>query len=78
MEKSTNRKAFVSKLKERQLTQQQLAVLMGKSLRTVQGWVSGEYTPTLTPSETLRFCSLLECSLEELESMFPNKKTLES
>ncbi len=64
----------MKRLKERQLTQQQLAVEMGKSLHTVQSWATGRHVPTLSPVEMQNLCELLDCSLAELVEMFPLKK----
>lgn len=74
MEKSAFRTAFVARLKELELTQEQVARAMNKSLRTVNAWVSGEYTPRLSPNETLRLCEVLQCSLDDLAEMFPDRQ----
>lgn len=64
----------MKRLKERRLTQQQLATEMGKSLYTVQSWATGRHVPTLSPIEMRNLCTLLDCSLDELAEMFPLKK----
>ena len=64
----------MKRLKERRLTQMQLAIQMGKSLYTVQSWASGRHVPTLSPVEMQDLCKLLDCSLDELVEMFPVKK----
>lgn len=74
MEETSKQGAFMKRLKERQLTQQKLAVGMGKSLQTVQSWATGRHVPKLTPIEMKTLCSLLDCSLDELAEMFPLKK----
>lgn len=74
MKENTNQGAFVKRLKERQLTQMQLAVEMGKSLYTVQCWASGRHVPALSPVETQNLCRVLGCSLDELVEIFPIKK----
>jgi transcriptional regulator with XRE-family HTH domain len=71
MKETTNQGAFMKRLKERQLTQQKLAVGMGKSLQTVQSWAAGRHVPRLTPVEMQNLCGLLDCSLAELVEMFP-------
>lgn len=53
------------------LTQEQLAGAIGRSLRTVQAWESGESMPELPPPLTLLLCQLLRATLEELAQMFP-------
>jgi transcriptional regulator with XRE-family HTH domain len=74
MKEAANKGAFMRRLKERQLTQMQLAVEMGKSLYTVQAWATGKHVPTLSPVEMQNLCKLLDCSLDELAEMFPLKK----
>ena len=74
MKEATDKGAFMKRLKERQLTQRQLAVEMGKSVYTVQCWASGRHVPTLSPVEMQSLCRLLECSLDELVEMFPLTK----
>lgn len=64
---------FAVAMKTKGMTREQLARAMGKSLRTVNNWVSGEHSPSLTPAETLLLCRLLECDLEALVQMFPVK-----
>lgn len=49
-----------------QLTQEQLAKLLGVSTRAVQAWEGGEYQPTLTIRQIKTLCRALNCSLEEL------------
>jgi transcriptional regulator with XRE-family HTH domain len=75
MKETTKREAFMKRLKERQLTQQQLAVEMGKSLHTVQSWATGRHVPTLSPVEMQKLTEILDCSLGELVEMFPLKKS---
>lgn len=49
-----------------QLTQEQLAKLLGVSTRAVQAWEGGEYQPTLTIPQFKALCRALNCSLEDL------------
>jgi transcriptional regulator with XRE-family HTH domain len=68
------RKLLIQKaLGEKGLTQQDLAVLLGRSLRTVQSWISGESVPELTFEEVLEVREVLGQPIEELAKMFPGK-----
>ena len=49
-----------------QLTQEQLAKLLGVSTRAVQAWEGGEYQPTLTIPQIKALCRALNCSLDDL------------
>jgi transcriptional regulator with XRE-family HTH domain len=73
MKQTTNQGDFMERLKERQLTQQKLAVAMGKSVQTVGSWAAGRHVPRLSPFEMQNLCQLLDCSLVELVEMFPEK-----
>lgn len=52
------------------LTQQEVAVALGKSVSTVSQWERGLKPPTLTLSETLRLLRLYQCTLEEAAEAF--------
>lgn len=58
-------------LAQRGMTQQDLATILGRSLRTVQSWISGESIPELTFEEVLEVSGALDQPLESLAKMFP-------
>jgi transcriptional regulator with XRE-family HTH domain len=58
-------------LRKKGMTQQDLAVILGRALGTVQNWIRGVSIPELTPEETIQLCRAVGCSLEELAQMFP-------
>jgi putative transcriptional regulator len=53
-----------------ELTQEQLARLLGVSTRAVQAWEKGEYQPTLTIPQVKTLCRVLNCNLEDLPDDF--------
>ncbi len=55
------------------LTQRQVASVVGVTDQTVSNWEQGIYTPRLTPAQTLALCQVLKCSLEELVSATSDK-----
>jgi DNA-binding XRE family transcriptional regulator len=57
-----------------QLTQEQLAKLLGVSTRAVQAWEGGEYQPSLTIPQIKALCRALNCSLEDLPDEFGTPK----
>lgn len=54
------------------LTQQDVAIALGKRVNTVSEWERGLYVPKLTFSETIRFLQLYGCTLEEVAEAFEN------
>jgi DNA-binding XRE family transcriptional regulator len=60
--------------KRAQLTQEQLAKLLGVSTRAVQAWEAGEYQPTLTIPQIKVLCQALNCSLEDLPDQLGTPK----
>lgn len=73
---SSKRVTFVNRRKRAGLTQQQLANSLGVAVRTVQGWESGDYPPTLNSFQHWRLCVLLKCSAEDLaRDFFPDEFT---
>jgi transcriptional regulator with XRE-family HTH domain len=76
MEETTGKYLPMSKfLKERDVTQQQLADAAGVSLRAVQSWLSGEHRPRLYLDKTVEVCELLGLPLESLADLFKPEKT---
>ena len=67
---SSKRVNFVTRRKKAGLTQQQLATRLGVAVRTVQGWESGEYVPSLTPLQFWLMCHDFKCSAEDLARDF--------
>ena len=59
--------------KRLKLTQRQLAEAVGVTDQTISNWEKEVYTPTLTPSQTLALCKVLQCSLEELVAAIGDK-----
>lgn len=61
-----------------QLTQEQLAKLLGVSTRAVQAWEGGEYQPMLTIPQIKTLCRALNCSLADLpDALGTPKRSLE-
>ena len=52
------------------LTQQEVAVALGKAVSTISQWERGLKPPTLTLSETLQLIRLYKCTLEEAVRAF--------
>jgi transcriptional regulator with XRE-family HTH domain len=68
------RKQMIYEVLSRQgLSQQDLASLLGRSLRTVQSWISKESIPEVTFEEAIQIRDALDCTLEELAIMFPGR-----
>ena len=61
------------KLAEQGLTQQDLAQNLGRSLNTIQKWISGISIPEVTFEEAIEIRKSLNCTLEELAQMFPGR-----
>jgi putative transcriptional regulator len=57
-----------------QLTQYQLAKLIGVSTRAVQAWEGGEYQPMLTIPQIKALCRALKCSLADLPDVLGTPK----
>ena len=58
-------------LKARQMTQQDFATALDRPLDTINRWIHGRSIPELTPCEFLVLQATLECSFEDLATMFP-------
>jgi transcriptional regulator with XRE-family HTH domain len=48
------------------LTQRKLAERLGVTVQTVSNWETGHREPRMNPSQTLKLCQSLNCSLEQL------------
>lgn len=63
----------IMRLRERAgLTQRQVAQALGKTDQTVSNWETGARAPKLTPTEMLKLCRVLNCTLEELATEVEN------
>jgi transcriptional regulator with XRE-family HTH domain len=67
------KKMIADALRAKGMTQQDLAIQVGRALGTVQNWISGKSIPELTPEETAQLCAAFDCSLEDLAVMFPGR-----
>ncbi|MDX2215480.1 MAG: helix-turn-helix transcriptional regulator [Oculatellaceae cyanobacterium bins.114] len=52
------------------LTQQQVAIALGKRVGTVSEWERRLYAPRLTFRETLKLMEIYQCTLEDLAEAF--------
>jgi transcriptional regulator with XRE-family HTH domain len=48
------------------LTQRKLAERLGVTVQTVSNWETGYREPRMNPSQTLKLCQSLNCSLAQL------------
>lgn len=67
---SSKRDDFVTRRKELNLTQQQVADALGLTSRSVQTWEAGIHLPRLTPGQTLKLCRLFGYTIEDLARDF--------
>ena len=58
------------------LTQAQVAKGLGVRPQTISNWEKGVSVPSLNPEQTLKLCSLLELSLEDLAKGFKGEVTM--
>jgi len=56
------------------LTQTELAEIVDVRRATVSGWVSGKTVPTLPPLKLKKLLTALNCSLEDLVSLYHPEK----
>lgn len=64
---------FMSLLKEKKKTPEEVAAALGISPRAVYYWVSGEREPRFTIRQIQALCVLLECSVHDLPTDFSRK-----
>lgn len=56
----------MKRLQELGMSQEDFARAVGVSLNTAHRWIAGKQRPKLEPAETLKLCTVLGWSLEEL------------
>ncbi len=64
--KEKRRGGLVKRLQELGMSQEEFARSVGVSLNTAHRWIAGKQRPKLEPAETLKLCTVLKWSLEEL------------
>ena len=58
-------------------TQSEIAKELGVRSQTISNWENGISTPSLNPEQTLKLCSILRVSLEDLVKGFLGKGSLD-
>lgn len=62
---------FLDMRKELGLTQEEVAVALGVTPRTVLNWENGHHEPKLTIKQVKALCRLLQLSLDQVPDEFP-------
>jgi transcriptional regulator with XRE-family HTH domain len=57
---------FLLRRREKGLTQDDIATVLGVSGQTVSNWERGRSIPTLTIDQTKTLCKILGCTLDEI------------
>ncbi|BAU09687.1 hypothetical protein_100 [Leptolyngbya sp. NIES-3755] len=74
MKQTRHESEFMSLLRVKDKSPEEVATVLGISPRAVYYWLSGSREPRLTIKQTQALCSLLECSVHDLPVYFgPNK-----
>ena len=60
----------MNKRKELNLTQKQIADIVGVTVQTVSNWETGTYKPKLTVEQADKLCDVLETDIKGLRAMF--------
>lgn len=66
---------FMSLLKEKNKTPEDVAAALDVNVRTVYFWLSGERSPRFSIDQIQKLCTLLECSVFDLPTDFSRSKS---
>jgi transcriptional regulator with XRE-family HTH domain len=75
MTKKRGESEFMSLLKEKNKTPEQVAERLGISPRAVYYWIAGKREPRFTISQIQTLCLFLNCSVHELPTDFSRVET---